>query len=214
MAQKEQVSTGTNRTLRTTIAVVFVLVIIFSAISICQNIGKGLKADVTDQNLYTLSEGTKTILGKLNQPITAKLYYAKTAALKGPDQIRYFNNYYHFVKDLLEEYESTANGMINLEVIDPRPFSEDEAQAMSYGLKRFRVTEEENFFFGLVLQTQFGVDKVIPFFTPDRQNFVEYDISYLIDSAITRQKKTVGILSSMEVTGDQVSGYMAQMMRM
>lgn len=212
MAQKEQVSTGTNRTLRTIIAVLFVLVIIFSAISICQNLGKGWKADITDQKLYTLSDGTKSILGKLSQPIKAKLYYAKTAALKGPDQIRYFNNYYEFVKALLEEYVAVSNGKFELEVIDPRPFSEDEVQALRYGLQRFPITQEENFFFGLVLQTQFGVEKAIPFFSPDRENFVEYDISYLIDTAITRQKRKIGVLSSIGVMGDDVSGYMAEMM--
>jgi len=65
-----------------------------------------------------------------------------------------------------------------------------------------------------VLQTQFGVEKVIPFFSPDRQDFIEYDISYLIDTAITRQKTRVGILSPLPVMGEDVSGYMAQMMRM
>jgi ABC-type uncharacterized transport system involved in gliding motility auxiliary subunit len=104
--------------------------------------------------------------------------------------------------------------MVQLEIIDPRPFSDDELQALGYGLKRFSITEEENFFFGLVVQTQFGVEKVIPFFSPDRQNFIEYDISYLIDTAITRQKRTVGILSSLPVMGDDVTGYMAQMKRM
>ncbi|MCP4613683.1 MAG: hypothetical protein GY845_33755 [Planctomycetes bacterium] len=212
MAQKEQVSTGSNRALRTIAAVVFVSVIVFSAISICQNIGKGLKVDITDQKLYTLSDGTKSILGKLNQPITAKLYYAKTAALKGPDQIRYFNNYYQFVKALLEEYAAVSKGKFELEIIDPRPFSEDEVQALRYGLQRFPITQEENFFFGLVLQTQFGVEKAIPFFSPDREKFVEYDISYLIDTAITRQKRKLGILSSIGVMGDDVSGYMAEMM--
>ncbi|GAG03718.1 unnamed protein product, partial [marine sediment metagenome] len=166
-----------NRTIQTIIGAGLVLVIIFSAISICQNIGKGLKADVTDQKLYTLSDGTKAILGKLNQPIKAKLYYAKTAALKGPDQIRFFNNYYQFVKALLEEYVVVSKGMVELEVIDPRPFSDDEVQALRYGLRRFPITQEENFFFGLVVQTQFGVEKAIPFFSPDRENFVEYDIS-------------------------------------
>ena len=212
MAQKEQVSTGSNRALRTIVAVVFISVIVFSAISICQNIGKGLKVDITDQKLYTLSGGTKSILGKLNQPIKAKLYYAKTAALKGPDQIRYFNNYYEFVKALLEEYVAVSKGKVELEIIDPRPFSEDEVQALRYGLQRFPITQEENFFFGLVLQTQFGVEKAIPFFSPDRENFVEYDISYLIDTAITRQKRKIGVLSSIGVMGDDVSGYMAEMM--
>jgi ABC-2 type transport system permease protein len=201
-----------NRTIRAILGTGFVLVIIFSAISICQNIAKPLKLDITDQKLYTLSDGTKSILSKLNQPIRAKLYYAKTAALKGPDQIRFFSNYYEFVKALLEEYVAASNGMVKLEEIDPRPFTDDEEEALKYGLKRFPITEEESFFFGLVVQTQFGVEKSIPFFSPDRQNFVEYDISYLIDTAITRQKKKIGVLSSLPVMGDDVSGYMAQMM--
>jgi ABC-2 type transport system permease protein len=201
-----------NRTIRAILGASFVLVIVFSAISISQNIGKPLKMDITDQKLYTLSDGTKAILAKLNQPIRVKLYYAKTAALKGPDQIRFFNNYYEFVKALLEEYVAASNGMVQFEEIDPRPFTNDEEDALKYGLRRFPITEEESFFFGLVVQTQFGVEKSIPFFSPDRQNFVEYDISYLIDTAITRQKKTVGIMSSIPVMGDDVSGYMAEMM--
>jgi len=203
-----------SRTIRALIAVVLVLVITFSAIIICQNVGRRLKIDVTEQKLYTLSSGTRAILAKLNQPIKLKLYYARTAAIKGPDQIKYFNNYYEFVKDLLDEYVAASKGMVQLEIIDPRPYSEDEVDATRYGLKKFPITEEENFFFGLVAQTQFGVEKTIPFFSPDRQNFIEYDISGLIDTAITREKKTVGILSSLPVMGDEMSDYMAQMMRM
>jgi ABC-type uncharacterized transport system involved in gliding motility auxiliary subunit len=202
-----------SRTLRAITGVIFVLVITFSAISICQDVGRRLKIDVTEPKLYTLSSGTKAILAKLNQPIKLKLYYARTAALKGPDQIKYFNNYYEFVKSLLEEYVAASKGMVTLEIIDPRPFSDDEVEATRYGLKKFPITEEENFFFGLVAQTQFGVEKIIPFFSPDRQTFVEYDISNLIDTAITRQKKTVGVLSSLSVMGE-ASEYMAQMMRM
>jgi ABC-type uncharacterized transport system involved in gliding motility auxiliary subunit len=214
MTQKQRISSGMNRSVKAIIGAVLVLVITLAAISICQNIAKGLKVDITDQRLYSLSAGTKSILGKLNQPVTAKLYYAKTAALKGPDQIRFFNNYYEFVLALLEEYVAVSKGMLTLDVIDPRPFSEEEAEAMRYGLQKFPITQEENFFFGLVVQTQFGVEKVIQFFSPDRQSFVEYDISYLIDTAITRQKRKIGVLSSIGVMGDDMSGYMAQMMRM
>ncbi len=203
-----------NKTMRAIAAAVFVLAIMFSLISICQNIGKSWKLDITGQKIYTLSNGTKAILGKLNQPIVMKLYYAQTAAIKGPDQIRYFNNYYEFVKSLLEEYVAASNGMVKLEVIDPRPYSDDEVAAIRYGLKKFPITQEENFFFGLVVQTQFGVEKTISFFSPTRQNFVEYDISYLIDTAITRQKKRIGILSSLNIMGDDVSPYMAKMMQL
>jgi len=200
-----------NNTLRSILAVVFVGVIIFSAISISQNLWRA-KLDVTDDKIYTLSPGTKSILAKLNQPLKIKLYYARTAAMKAPDQIRFFNNYYTFVNDLLEEYVAASNGMVNLEVVDPRPFSEDEQDALRFGLKRFAITEEESFFFGMAVQTEFGAGKSIPFFDPERQNFVEYDISYLIDTVITREKKRIGILSSLSIMGEQ--GYMAQMLRM
>lgn len=203
-----------NRTLRAAIAVVFIGIIMFCAISISQNIGKPLRIDVTDQKLYTLSNGTKSILAKLHQPVKIRLYYTKTAAMKGPDRIRYFNNYYNFVHSLLAEYSTAAAGNIDLQIIDPRPFSNEEADALRFGLKRIPLSEEESFFFGLVVQTQFGVTKTISFLTPERQNFIEYDISYLIDTAISREKQRIGVLSSLPVMGDDVTGYMAQMMRM
>jgi len=203
-----------NRTIRTITALILILIIAFSAITFCRNIAATARLDITQQRIYTLSEGTKAVLAKLNQPLKLKLYYAKTATLKAPDQIRYYNNYYYFVKALLEEYVRASNAMVQLELIDPRPFSDEEQQALRYGLRRFPITEEENFFFGLVLQTQFGVVKTVPFFSPERQNFVEYDISHLIDTAVTRQKKRIGILSSLAVMGEDISGYMAQMRRM
>ncbi len=202
-----------SRTIKVILAVIFVLLMTFSAISVFQDLGKRLKIDVTDHKLYTLSAGTRSILAKLNQPIKFKLYYAKTAAMKGPDQIKYFNNYYEFVKALLEEYVAASKGMVALEIIDPRPFSDDEMGAARSGLKRFPITDEENFFFGLVVQTQFGAEKTIPFFSPDRQNFVEYDISSLVDTAVSRQKKNIGVLSTLAVMGE-TSDYMAQMMLM
>ena len=203
-----------SRTIRAILGAILILIIVFSSVSICQNLGARLKVDVTDQRIYTLSDGTKAILGKLNQPIKAKLYYAQTAAMKAPDQIRYFNNYYEFVKALLQEYVAVSKGMVQLEVIDPRPFSQEEEQALRFGLQRFPISQEENFFFGLVMQTQFGVEKVVPFFSPDRHNFVEYDISYLIDTAITKQKKKIGVMSSLPVMGQDTSDYMARMMQM
>jgi ABC-type uncharacterized transport system involved in gliding motility auxiliary subunit len=204
-----------NRTIRAIIAVVFIGIIMLCAISIFQNIGQSLRLDLTEEKIYSLSDGTSNILQKLKQPIKVKLYYAKTAAMKGPDQIRFYNEYYFFVKSLLAEYAANApKGMVDYQVIDPRPYSDEEQEALRYGLKRFPITEEENFFFGLIVQTQFGATKSIPFFSPDRQNFVEYDVTRLIDLAITREKTRIGVMSSLPVMGDDVTGYMAQMMRM
>jgi ABC-2 type transport system permease protein len=203
-----------NRTTRAVMAVILVAIIIFCAITITQGIGKSMKIDITGQHLYTLSEGTRSILARLNQPITIKLFYSKTSAMKAPDAIRHYNDYYYFVRQVLEEYVAEGNGMVKLQIIDPRPFSDDEQEAMRYGLKKFNITEDESYFFGMIVRTPFGATRTIEFFTPDRQNFVEYDISYAIDSAISRKKTKIGVLSSLPVMGDQVTGYMAQMMRL
>ena len=203
-----------NRTIRNIIAIIFVGVIMFCAISIAQNIGESIRIDVTDRKLYTLSDGTKAILGKLRQPVKMKLFYTKTAVMKAPDKIRVYNNYYYFVEALLKEYAKASKGMVELEIIDPRPYSDEETEALRYGIQKFFITEEENFFFGLTVQTQYGAVKTIPFFSQDRQNFLEYDITYLIDTVTARQKKRIGILSSIPVMGEDASGYMAQMMAM
>ena len=203
-----------HRTTRAVIAIFFIGIIMFSGISLCQGLLRSLRLDVTEERLYTLSSGSKALIAKINEPIKFKLYYTKTAAMKGPDEIRFFNNYFFFVRDLLEEYVRASKGMIELERIDPRPFSEEETQALRAGLKHFPISKEENFFFGLTLQSQFGVTKALPFFQPDRQEFIEYDISQLIDDVITREKNRIGILSSLPVFGDNASPYMQQLMRM
>ena len=203
-----------NRSMRAIVAILLIGVIVFSVNSILHNSPQALRIDVTDQKLYSLSEGTKTVLAKLHQPVTLKLYFSRTVALNAPDQIQFFTNYYSFVKTLLEEYARQSKGMLKLELIDPLPFSEDEEDALRYGLRRVPLSEEENFFFGAVLTTGFGVVKQIPFFAPDRDNFVEYDLTRLIDSAITREKSRLGILSSLPVMGDAASPYLAQMKMM
>ncbi|MBN1796629.1 MAG: Gldg family protein [Sedimentisphaerales bacterium] len=203
-----------NRTIKAVIAVILIAIICFCAISISQDLLGNLKLDVTNKKLYSLSEGSKEILNRLNQPIEIKLYYTKTAAMKAPDQIRVLNNYYEYIKSLLKEYQTQSNGMVKLEIIDPRPFSDDEIDAIRYGLTRIPISEQESFIFGLVVKTQFGTTKNIPFFNLERQNFVEYDISSLIDTATRRQKKNIGVISSLPVMGDSLSPYMARMMQM
>ncbi|MDK1030845.1 MAG: GldG family protein [Planctomycetia bacterium] len=199
--------------LRTVGVVVCIIVIAVCAIMIIQKIVGRARLDLTEHRIYTLSQGTRNIIAKLNQPIKLKLYYSRTAAAKGPEQIRYFNNYFLYVRDLLEEYVGLSRGRLTLSVIDPRGFSDEEEDAINSGINHFPMSGE-NFFFGLLAQSELGKKKVIPFFEPDRQEFVEYDISKLISSVIRRDKKKLGVISSLPVTGADMSPYLAQMMRM
>jgi len=202
-----------KRLLGTVLAVICILLITTCAILIAQKSLGRARVDLTERHLYTLSDGTRNILTGLNQPIRLKLYYARTAALKGPEAIRYYNNYYLYVRDLLEEYVSIAGGKLDLETIDPRKFSKEEEDALAQGVKSFPISEDENFFFGLVAQTELGKVDVIPVFEPQRQEFVEYDVSRLISALVQRKRKKIGVLSSLPVMGTDMSPYMMQMLR-
>ena len=103
-----------NPTVRTALAVVCVVVITVCAILILGRVvGRARVADLTQHRLYTLSKGTRSILKKVNQPIQLKLYYSRVAARKGPEQIRFWNNYYLYVRDLLHEYVDRSGGKLS-----------------------------------------------------------------------------------------------------
>lgn len=203
-----------SKTIRNALAVICVLVIALCAILIVQKVAGGARADLTQQKLYTLSPGTRRILTQLSQPVTLKLYYSRTAAMRAPEGVRYFNAYYLYVRDLLDEYAKLSGGKLTVVTLDPRRYSEEEEDAVELGLKKFPVSEEDNFFFGLAAQTELGKTKAIPFFEPARQEFVEYDISKLISDVVQRDKKKVAVLSSLEVVGPEMTPYMEQMLRM
>ena len=127
---------------------------------------KGARLDITEEGLYTLSPGTKAILSKLHSPLTLKLYYSKTAANKGSEGLRAFNNHARYVQDLLGQYVAHSRNNLSFKVIDPRPDTPDEEEALAHGLKKFNLTETERYFFGLVAESETGTEKVIGFSIP------------------------------------------------
>jgi len=202
-----------NATTRMVLAVVCIGVIVLcGALLFGHLVRRSRLADLTEQDLYSLSDGTGRILDDLNQQITLKLYYSREAARGGPENIRFWNNYFLYVRDLLSEYVSRSDGKLSLEVIDPRPFSDEEDHAIADGVNRFNLPGGEGFFFGLVAANEFGKKRVIGLFEPDRQEFVEYDVSKVLSELSRRDKDVVGILSSLPVNGEQMSPYMMQML--
>lgn len=175
---------------------------------------KKARVDFTEEGLYTLSGGTKSILSKLDSPIKLKLYYSKTAANKGTEGLRAFNNYYLYVQELLRQYVGNSRNNLSLDIIDPRPDTPEEEDATAYGLKKFNLTETERYFFGLVAENESGTEKIIEFFDPNQKDKLEYELTKLIYTVLNPQKKNIGIISSMEVLTENLSPYMAQIMRM
>ncbi len=158
----------------------------------------GFRIDLTENGLYTLSKGTKNILSSLDQPVTLKLYFSE----KATTQLPALRTYAQRVEELLQEYESLAGGKITLEKIDPVPFSEAEDAAALAGLQGVPAgTRGDEVYFGLVAQNESGKEEVIPFMQPDREAFLEYELTRLISSLSRTSLPVVGVYSSIEING-------------
>ena len=190
-----------KKNLRVVTALFLIALITFSSITLLNRMGRGLKVDLTEDRIYTLSDETKKIVGGLSHTIRLKLFYSRTEAMKGLDSLRPYNNYFFYVRDLLREYASAARGKVVLEIIDPKEDTREEREALAYGLRPIPTTDDDRFFFGLVLTTEFGQERTIALLAPERHQQAEYDITEMIYSAAAPAKKRIGILSTLHADG-------------
>ncbi|HWT14478.1 MAG TPA: Gldg family protein [Patescibacteria group bacterium] len=157
---------------------------------------RGARIDLTGNRLYTLSQGTKNILADIDEPINLYFYYSDRAT----QDIPLLRNYSVRVRELLEEMSAKSGGKLRLNVIDPLPFSEDEDRASGFGLQALPVgAAGESVFFGLAGTNSTDGQSVIPFFQPDKEVFLEYDIAKLVHSLVVGKKPAVGVISGLNV---------------
>lgn len=176
-----------------------IAVVLFVAVNIIA--GQGLRStrlDLTEGKLFTLSEGTRTILSELDEPITLRFYLSRKLVTGLPG----VNSYAARVEELLEAYQRGSNGNIVLERIDPEPFSDEEDRAVAYGLRGIPIDEEDaTLYFGLVASGSTDQEDAIPFFSSSREKFLEYDVTRLIYSIANPKRPVIGLLSTLPING-------------
>jgi ABC-type uncharacterized transport system involved in gliding motility auxiliary subunit len=176
------------------VAVAFVAAVIAS-----NQLFRGWHLDLTENKLYTLSEGTKRILGKIDEPIDLHFYYSD----KATGNVQTLRDYANRVQELLEEFEDAAAGKISLHVIDPIAFSEEEDQAAQYGLQGVGIPGgSDPVYFGLAGTDNADNVTIIPFFQPDKEEFLEYDIVKLVSTLAQPQRAVIGLVSTVTMSGD------------
>lgn len=159
---------------------------------------RSARFDLTENNLNTLSAGTLAILEKLDKPITLRFYLAEDALRQAPG----IETYAKRVTDLLEEYAQRGGDKLTLEKVDPKPFSEAEDDAVAAGLQGVPVNSGgDALYFGLVAEADDGTSKAIPFFTPEREMFLEYDLSELVYGVTHPERPVLGLLSALPLQG-------------
>src|ERR1700689_1307169 len=173
---------------------------LFLGVVMLSNAGlRGMRLDLTQNKLYTLSSGTQQVLGELKEPVNLYFYFSRDVAAKQSPLIL---PYATRVREFLEEISARAGGKIRLHVVDPQPFSDDEDRAAEFGLQALPAGNGgDSLYFGLAGTNSTDGRSPIPTFTADREEFMEYDVAKLIQELGTPKKPVIGLLTSIGIQG-------------
>ncbi len=154
------------------------------------------RIDLTDGKLYTLSDGTRKVLGKLEAPVKIRFYFNQNDA-NVPVAMRVFAGR---VEDLLNEMRSAANGKLLIEKLNPQPDSDAEDSANLDGVEAQDLPSGDKFYLGL--SVSFADQKLaLPVLSPDRERLLEYDLARAIARVTTTNKPIVGLMSPLPLFG-------------
>ncbi len=167
-----------------------------------------LRGDFTAEGLYTLSGGSKAVLGKLDEDVTVK-FYVSTSSAEMPIALK---TYAQRVGNLLKEYERASGGRMAVETYDPKPDSDAEEWAQRYGIEPQTVNPFGSpIYFGLVAVCG-DHEETLGVLSPKTEATLEYDITRLVTRVAWPERPVIGVMTSLpDVIGGQANPMMMQM---
>ncbi len=175
-------------------------VVLFAAVNyIADHALRGTRIDLTQHHLYTLSEGTRKTIAAIKEPIVLRFYFSPRLG----NEIPTYGVYAQRVREMLEEYAALSRGKLELQLLNPEPFSPTEDRAVAFGLQGVALDQGgEQVYFGLAATNSTDDQQIIPFFQPDRERFLEYDLTKLIHSLAFPKKPVIGLVTALPLQGD------------
>jgi ABC-type uncharacterized transport system involved in gliding motility auxiliary subunit len=160
--------------------------------------------DLTENKLFTLSQGTKEVVKAIDEPLTFRFYYSNKFGEISPVH----GNYAKRVQEFLEQLELISNGKVQLKVIHPAPFSVEEDEAVKMGIQGVPLDQSaEMGYFGLAANNSTDDRKSIPFFNPQREQFLEYDLTRIVFELASPKKKKIGLITGLLLEADPLLQY-------
>ncbi len=147
--------------------------------------------DLTDAGLFSLSDGTRSVVNDLDEPVTLNYYFSRQLAASYPNLLSYGKR----VEDMLVTIARVSLGKVNLRVIEPEPFSEIEDEAVAAGLQGVPLGDGTTLYMGLRAENSLDGEAVIPFFSEERDGFLEYDIAKIIQGLGQSDRLRLTLLS-------------------
>ncbi|MAT46015.1 MAG: hypothetical protein CMO35_01140, partial [Verrucomicrobiaceae bacterium] len=172
--------------------------------------------DTTEGNVYTLTEGTRSIIKKAKdsgRPVTIRFYMSNPEDVQLPKK---YVDYSKRVKDLLEEYAKISSGSIAVQTFDPVPNSEEQDAAELDGIQlrdpRMDMAQSSNlddydynqlasqpYYFGLSISSLEKIER-IPFLDPELEKKLEYQLSRSISAVTRKSTRKIGLLEGTEMS--------------
>jgi len=186
------------------VAVMFVLLLAFYVVTSAFK----ERLDLTGEKAFTLSPGTKKILGKLDARVTIRFYCTQSGTAM-PAALR---TYAEHIEDLLGEYQQAGKGKIVVQKFDPQPDSDAEDSAHLDGVEGQATTRlgGDKVYLGLAV-IMLDQKQTIPWLPPERERLLEYDISRAIARVVNPTPTVIGLMSALPVFGAEANPMMQRM---
>jgi ABC-type uncharacterized transport system involved in gliding motility auxiliary subunit len=144
------------------------------------------RLDLTDKHIYTLSQPSKDLVKKLEDPFIVKAFISKDL----PPEIKRLSR---DVRDKLDDYKSSSNGRFRWEAVDPGTDKKLEEEASRCKVQKVQIQKVSNskfelgaYYLGLCLQYH-DKTEAIPQIVSDAG--LEYQLTSLIKKMTVKKKK-------------------------
>jgi ABC-type uncharacterized transport system involved in gliding motility auxiliary subunit len=185
------------------VGLVAVFAIFIVAVSLTNTLFRGVRSDLTENGLYTLSDGTIRILESIPEPIDIYFFFSdKATADKTTADNLYLRTYAGRVRETLQEFAEYSGDNLRLTLVDPISFSEDEDRAAQFGLQGINLgSSPEAVYMGVAATNSVGDEEIIAFLDPRKETFLEYDLVKLIDTLANPERPVIGLISDLPIMG-------------
>ena len=156
------------------------------------------RADLSEDQLYTLSDASKRVVESLASPTRIRFYFSNDSDGVSIQKKALARR----IEDLLREYEAYSRGMLRIEIIDPQPGTAGELSAKFDSMEQIEIGPDRKMYMGLSVIYQDRV-MTIPVFTEDEEELMELNISRLLLNVQEEMKPTVLFQSALPVKGSK-----------
>ena len=179
------------------ISILSTVILFLSFNFIIQKINFNLGVDFTSTKTFTLSSGTKRVIDEIEEPIKINFVYSRDLSKNIP----IIQNYANQVQGLLNRYSDLASGKIELNFIEPEPYSDDEDYVNRYGVQGFPIDQEgSKVYFGLIASNTTDDIETVPFFDPSKAGTLEKQLTDIVYKLNRSKKPMIGFLSWVDTT--------------